>query len=119
MGLRGPKPKTTGYRAEQRVANLRMRETGCDILGRRRPRHHSRHTILSEMILEHVDRRVWRCSMDIYDYVVNDYGKVCARVFYRRLAKLRGDGTLLAKPSKVQSRQLLYVKADEIVRAPR
>lgn len=119
MGLRGPKLKTTGYRAEQRIASKRMREVGCDILGRHRPRHHNRHTILSEMILEHVDRRVWRCSMDIYDYVVNDYGKVCARVFYRRLAKLRGDGVLLVKKSPVQGRQLLYVRAEEAVRAPR
>jgi len=49
--------------------------------------------------------------MDIYDYVVNDYGRVSARVFYRRLVKLREDGKLLVKPSKVQARQLLYVKA--------
>lgn len=109
MGRRGFQPRLVGYRAERRMIRARAIADGCDILGRRRARIHNRHPLLDEIILEHVGRH-WCSSMELYRRVVDDYGAVCERVFYRRLVKLRDAKELRVVKDTTQSRRLLYAK---------
>ena len=75
-------------------AELAVRHPGRDALGRRIVSHTPvAHRALDEMILDHLGR-AWITSMDLYRRVVDDYGTLNERVFYRHLSKLRDSGSL-------------------------
>lgn len=76
-------------RAAVMLARERAAECGVDTLGRRYVPKRLQHRVLDDVILDHVDRRFKRSSMEIYTRVVDDYGTVNVRVFYQHLRQLR------------------------------
>lgn len=53
------------------------------------------HALLDEIILAHLGCMVPVPSMELYDRVLNDYGSVIARTFYRHVDKLTKLGQLV------------------------
>jgi DNA-binding transcriptional ArsR family regulator len=82
-----------------------------DARGRSRPSHHELHDGLDEVILRYVGRFP-RSSREIYDLVIEDYGSVSIRVFYRHINKLREAKLVLAVAQEPHGRRsrLFYVR---------
>jgi len=65
---------------------------------------------LDDYILRHVGR-VPQSSMEIYRRVVDDFGEVHERSYYRALARLRNAGKIVLSTARAPEagRQLFYV----------
>jgi hypothetical protein len=67
----------------------------------------SKHDGLDEIIVRHVGR-LPVSSKDLHKRVVDDYGEINERVFYRYLKKLRTRGTLVVEQRKTCGLQPQY-----------